>query len=356
MATDVTLPALGESVTEGTVTQWLKSVGEEVAVDEPLLEVSTDKVDTEIPSPVAGTLLEVKVEQDETVEVGAVLAVIGDSDEPEGSPAGGGGESEPAADEAKGDEATSGDESDAGEAASDQKVTDDAPSTGQHDGEEADPEPEPSEPSEQSAQPSAEPHSDATDEGASETPPSEQESAAKADAAPASGGASTDVKLPALGESVTEGTVTQWLKSVGDEVAVDEPLLEVSTDKVDTEIPSPVAGRLQEILVETDETVEVGAVLARIGSGDASTDEESAGEPSADDESVDETDNDSGGEAAPQQTPSEGAPSEGPPSTGAAPSEDAADAPAADRTSDAKEPASRSHSQSAAVGSGDADS
>ena len=357
MATDVTLPALGESVTEGTVTQWLKSVGEEVAVDEPLLEVSTDKVDTEIPSPVAGTLLEVKVEQDETVEVGAVLAVIGDSDEPEGSPAGGGGESEPAADEAKGDEATSGDESDAGEAASDQKVTDDAPSTGQHDGEEADPEPsEQSEQSEQSAQPSAEPHSEATDEGASETPPSEQEPAAKADAAPASGGASTDVKLPALGESVTEGTVTQWLKSVGDEVAVDEPLLEVSTDKVDTEIPSPVAGRLQEILVETDETVEVGAVLARIGSGDASTDEESAGEPSADDESVDETDNDSGGEAAPQQTASEGAPSEGPPSTGAAPSEDAADAPAADRTSDAKEPASRSHSQSAAIGSGDADS
>jgi len=355
MATDVTLPALGESVTEGTVTQWLKSVGEEVAVDEPLLEVSTDKVDTEIPSPVAGTLLEVKVEQDETVEVGAVLAVIGDSDEPEGSPAGGG-ESEPAADEAKGDEAASGDESDAGEAASDQKVTDDAPSTGQHDGEEADPEPEPSEPSEQSAQPSAEPHSDATDEGASETPPSEQESAAKADAAPTSGGASTDVKLPALGESVTEGTVTQWLKSVGDEVAVDEPLLEVSTDKVDTEIPSPVAGRLQEILVETDETVEVGAVLARIGTGDASTDEESAGEPSADDESVDETDNDSGGEAAPQQTPSEGAPSEGPPSTGAAPSEDAADAPAADRTSDAKEPGSPPHSQSAAVGSGDADS
>ncbi|MBA3990720.1 MAG: 2-oxoglutarate dehydrogenase, E2 component, dihydrolipoamide succinyltransferase [Propionibacteriales bacterium] len=363
MATDVTLPALGESVTEGTVTQWLKSVGEEVAVDEPLLEVSTDKVDTEIPSPVAGTLLEVKVEQDETVEVGAVLAVIGDSDEPEGSPAGGG-ESEPADDEAKGDEATSGDESDAGEAASDQKVTADAQSTGQHDGEEAEPEPsEPSEPSEQSAQsaqPSAEPHSDATDEGASETPPSEQESAAKADAAPASGGASTDVKLPALGESVTEGTVTQWLKSVGDEVAVDEPLLEVSTDKVDTEIPSPVAGRLQEILVETDETVEVGAVLARIGTGDASAGVGSPSEQSSGDAPADDTSADSDGEASPQQTPSEGAPSEGA-SPADAPSADAPDAPAAAapaaaKTGDAKEPGSPSQSQSAAVGSGDADS
>ena len=76
------------------------------------------------------------------------------------------------------------------------------------------------------------------------------------------------VKMPALGESVTEGTVTRWLKAVGDEVAVDEPLLEVSTDKVDTEIPSPVAGTLLEILVEEDETVEVGATLAVVGSGE----------------------------------------------------------------------------------------
>ncbi|RYJ04764.1 MAG: 2-oxoglutarate dehydrogenase, E2 component, dihydrolipoamide succinyltransferase, partial [Actinomycetales bacterium] len=81
MATEVTLPALGESVTEGTVTQWLKSVGDTVAVDEPLLEISTDKVDTEIPSPVAGVLLEVKFEEDDTVEVGAVLAIIGDEGE-----------------------------------------------------------------------------------------------------------------------------------------------------------------------------------------------------------------------------------------------------------------------------------
>src|SRR4051794_30249438 len=86
MATEVNLPELGESVTEGTVTRWLKQVGDEVAVDEPLLEVSTDKVDTEIPSPVAGTLLEIKVSEDETVEVGAELALVGS-----GQPSGGGG-------------------------------------------------------------------------------------------------------------------------------------------------------------------------------------------------------------------------------------------------------------------------
>ena len=228
MATEVSLPALGESVTEGTVTQWLKSVGDEVAVDEPLLEVSTDKVDTEIPSPVAGTLLEVKAAEDETVEVGAVLALIGEKDEATDESATGSGDSSPAqeeSDQSTGDEATT-----------------------------------------QSSEPSNVPATPGTDEGASETPPSEQESAAKADAEPATGGDATEVKLPALGESVTEGTVTQWLKSVGDDVAVDEPLLEVSTDKVDTEIPSPVAGTLLDIVVQADETVEVGAVLARVGS------------------------------------------------------------------------------------------
>ncbi len=97
MATPVNLPELGESVTEGTVTRWLKSIGDEVAVDEPLLEVSTDKVDTEIPSPVAGTLLEIKVEEDETVEVGAELAIIGDSDEAD---SGSSGSSDDSSDEA----------------------------------------------------------------------------------------------------------------------------------------------------------------------------------------------------------------------------------------------------------------
>ena len=213
MSEKVTLPALGESVTEGTVTRWLKAVGDEVAVDEPLLEVSTDKVDTEIPSPVAGVLQEILAEEDETVEVGAALAVIGDG---EGSDA-----------------------------------SDDAPAA-----ESAEEEPVKEAPAADDA---------ADEEPAGEPEPEEQVST---DAGSGSGsGESSDVTLPALGESVTEGTVTRWLKAVGDEVAVDEPLLEVSTDKVDTEIPSPVAGVLQEILAEEDETVEVGAVLARVGSG-----------------------------------------------------------------------------------------
>jgi len=200
MATNVTLPALGESVTEGTVTQWLKNVGDTVEVDEPLLEISTDKVDTEIPSPVAGTLLQITADADETVEVGAILAVIGDSDDAEVS----------APEPASAPEASSA------------------------------PEPVAAEPEPAAA---AATGSDTTE--------------------------GTPVTLPALGESVTEGTVTQWLKNVGDTVEVDEPLLEISTDKVDTEIPSPVAGTLLQITADADETVEVGAVLAVVGSADA---------------------------------------------------------------------------------------
>jgi 2-oxoglutarate dehydrogenase E2 component (dihydrolipoamide succinyltransferase) len=203
MSESVNLPALGESVTEGTVTRWLKQVGDRVEVDEPLLEVSTDKVDTEIPSPIAGIIEEILVAEDETAEVGAPLVRIGD---------GSGG----------------------------------------------------------AAAPEAAPAEEAPAAPAEEAPaaaPAEEAPAAEAPAA--SGGESHDVTLPALGESVTEGTVTRWLKAVGDTVAVDEPLLEVSTDKVDTEIPSPVAGTLQEIRVNEDETAEVGAVLAVIGSGAA---------------------------------------------------------------------------------------
>ncbi|MEV0936500.1 2-oxoglutarate dehydrogenase, E2 component, dihydrolipoamide succinyltransferase [Streptomyces phaeochromogenes] len=207
MAVSVTLPALGESVTEGTVTRWLKAEGERVEADEPLLEVSTDKVDTEIPSPAAGVLASIKVAEDETVEVGAELAVIDDgSGAPAAAPA-------PAAAEAP------------------------APA--------AEPAPAPVAEAPAAPAPAAEP--------------------APAPAAPAGGASGTDVVLPALGESVTEGTVTRWLKEVGEEVAEDEPLLEVSTDKVDTEIPAPVAGVLLEIVVAEDETAEVGAKLAVIG-------------------------------------------------------------------------------------------
>jgi 2-oxoglutarate dehydrogenase E2 component (dihydrolipoamide succinyltransferase) len=206
MSTSVVLPALGESVTEGTVTRWLKQVGDTVQADEGLLEISTDKVDTEIPSPVSGVIEEILVQEDETVEVGAVLAKIGD----------GSGASSPADEPAA-----------------------EAPAE----------------------QPAA--------EAPAEQPASEAATEQTAAAPAASSGDAKDVVLPELGESVTEGTVTRWLKQVGDDVAADEALLEISTDKVDTEIPSPFAGVLQEIVVAEDETVAVGSVLARIGSGAA---------------------------------------------------------------------------------------
>ena len=195
MATAVIMPALGESVTEGTVTTWLKSVGDTVALDEPLVEVSTDKVDSEVPSPVAGVLLQILVPEDETVEVGTQLALIGDASE----------------------------------------APQDAPAPAQ----ESAPTPAP----------------------APEAQPAPAASAPAPASAPVSG---TEVIMPALGESVTEGTVTTWLKSVGDAVETDEPLVEVSTDKVDSEVPAPASGFLAEIRVPEDETVEVGTVLAVI--------------------------------------------------------------------------------------------
>ncbi|MCW2800131.1 MAG: sucB, partial [Aeromicrobium sp.] len=241
MATSVTLPALGESVTEGTVTQWLKQVGDTVAVDEPLLEISTDKVDTEIPSPVAGVLLEIKAAEDETVEVGAVLAIIGEAGE------------SPADDAAPAAEAPAAEAPPAAEPES-AVVEEPTPASAAA--------PEPAVVAEERSAAPAE--SAEAQHDAAETAPAPQ-----AEAAPASSGGGTAVTLPALGESVTEGTVTQWLKQVGDAVAVDEPLLEISTDKVDTEIPSPVAGTLLEIKVAEDETVEVGAELAIIGTAGA---------------------------------------------------------------------------------------
>jgi 2-oxoglutarate dehydrogenase E2 component (dihydrolipoamide succinyltransferase) len=217
MAFSVQMPALGESVTEGTVTRWLKQEGDTVELDEPLVEVSTDKVDTEIPSPAAGVLTKIVAQEDDTVEVGGELAVIGDEgQEPQGQPA--------------------------------------APS-------QPEPEPEPQPEPETPAQPEPEPQPAAPAQPAQST---------------AGGGAGQDsgakpVLMPELGESVAEGTVTRWLKKVGDSVQVDEPLVEVSTDKVDTEIPSPVAGVLVSITAEEDATVPVGGELARIGAGKDAT-------------------------------------------------------------------------------------
>ena len=248
MATEVTLPALGESVTEGTVTRWLKQVGDTVSVDEPLLEVSTDKVDTEIPSPVAGTLLEIKANEDDTVEVGAVLATVGD----EGESSGDAGSSE----ESGGEEQESADQDGADQDGADQDGADQDSAGGGEDVEQ------------ERAEEQAEEQDSGGEAPSEQEPAAEQQDSGGSGGSGGGGGGGTSVTLPALGESVTEGTVTRWLKQVGDEVAVDEPLLEVSTDKVDTEIPSPVAGTLQEIKVEEDETVEVGAELAVIGSGD----------------------------------------------------------------------------------------
>ena len=200
MPESVKMPALGESVTEGTVSTWLKAVGERVEADEPLLEVATDKVDTEVPSPASGVLLEIRVPEDETVDVGTVLAIIGDPSE--------------------------------------------APAPA-----EAGPAPVPA--TEAPAAPAA-----------AEPAPAAPAAPAAAASGPVEG---TEVTMPALGESVTEGTVSTWLKAVGERVEADEPLLEVATDKVDTEVPSPASGVLLEIRVPEDETVDVGTVLAIIG-------------------------------------------------------------------------------------------
>ncbi|MFC7961954.1 2-oxoglutarate dehydrogenase, E2 component, dihydrolipoamide succinyltransferase [Rhodococcoides kroppenstedtii] len=242
MTFSVQMPALGESVTEGTVTRWLKQEGDTVEVDEPLLEVSTDKVDTEIPSPAAGVLTKIVAQEDDTVEIGGELAVIGDPD----SDAADSGSADTSDDSAGADESDddSDDEADAGPS--------DAAEKASVEGEDEAEAPAPSAESDQS--------NSSSDSGS---------------------GDGTPVTMPELGESVTEGTVTRWLKAVGDEVAVDEPLLEVSTDKVDTEIPSPVAGTLLEITAEEDDTVEVGGQLAVIGSG-APAKSEKAPEPKQD--------------------------------------------------------------------------
>jgi pyruvate dehydrogenase E2 component (dihydrolipoamide acetyltransferase) len=202
MAFSVQMPELGESVTEGTVTRWLKHEGDTVAIDEPLVDVSTDKIDTEIPSPAAGVLTKILAQEDETIEVGGDLAIISDASE------------------------------DGGET-----------------------------PAAPPAQAAPEPATQAEPEPAPKSEPAPAQAASGA----SSGGAATPVLMPELGESVTEGTVTRWLKEVGDRVQVDEPLVEVSTDKVDTEIPSPVAGVLTSITAEQDATVAVGGELAQIG-------------------------------------------------------------------------------------------
>ena len=204
------MPQLGESVTEGTVTRWLKNVGDVIKVDEAIVEVSTDKVDTEIPSPVAGVLLEIKAAQDSVVAVGGVMAVIGEA-----------GSATPSA-------------------------------------------PAPVAPPVVQTPPPAPKPESVIEKPVVQTPAPAPAPVAPPVVAPAASGSSVNVVLPALGESVTEGTVTRWLKKVGDSVSLDEAIVEISTDKVDTELPSPAAGVITEIKVSQDQVAAVGAVLAVI--------------------------------------------------------------------------------------------
>ncbi len=216
MSVEVVMPQMGESITEGTVSKWLKSVGDKIEKDEAILEISTDKVDAEVPSPGAGVLLEVRHQEGETVEVGTVLAVIGvEGEQPVKSP---GSEAQVTKSEEKAAEIH--------EEAPTPEIIADAVSASSASG------------------------GQTVDEVPSSSGPGEP---------------SVEVVMPQMGESITEGTVSKWLKSVGDSIAKDEPLLEISTDKVDAEVPSPAAGKLIEVRVNEGETVEVGSVLALVG-------------------------------------------------------------------------------------------
>ncbi len=219
MSVEVVMPQMGESITEGTVSKWLKQVGEKVEKDEPLLEISTDKVDAEVPSPVAGILLEIRANEGETVEVGTAVGILGE-------------EGETTVD-------------------SQQSAVGSQTETAQVEETKAE-ELKQAEPIEQA-------------QAATATSATTENSATSANS-----GNSTEIVMPQMGESITEGTVSKWLKQVGEKVEKDEPLLEISTDKVDAEVPSPVAGTLLEIRTNEGETVEVGAVVALVGAEGAS--------------------------------------------------------------------------------------
>ena len=182
---DIIMPKMGESINEGTIIKWHKSVGDAVKMDEIIFEISTDKVDTEIPSPIAGVLKEIKFNEGETVEVGTVVAVI-DSN---------------------------------GEAVQDADVK-------------------------------------ITESAKEKEIPEDQKTNAPGDM--------IEIEMPKMGESVMEGTIIKWYKRVGDKVGRDETLFEISTDKVDTEVPSPLDGTMAEIIFKENETADVGEVIARI--------------------------------------------------------------------------------------------
>jgi 2-oxoglutarate dehydrogenase E2 component (dihydrolipoamide succinyltransferase) len=188
MRHEIVMPQMGESITNGTITKWNKAVGDMVEIDETLLEISTDKVESEIPSPIAGKIVEIKYPEGETVDVGILIAVIDDD--------------------------------------ANASVGGSAPAVS--------------------------------------APASTPAPAPAASSAPAAGSERMDVVMPQMGESITNGTITKWHKQPGDMVEIDETLLEISTDKVESEIPSPVAGRVEEVLFQEGETIDVGVKIASI--------------------------------------------------------------------------------------------
>ena len=214
MATEVIMPQMGESIFEGTITKWLKKIGETVNKDEPLFEISTDKVDAEIPSPVAGVLTEIKVQEGATVQINTVVALVGAAGEAASAPA-----------------------KEAPAAASKKPATAPAAKGTAGDG--------------------------ATAEATASATSNAQPDASTPASGAVTGG--TEVVMPQMGESIFEGTITKWLKKVGDTVNKDEPLFEISTDKVDAEIPAPIAGKLSEIKVPEGATVQINTVVAVIG-------------------------------------------------------------------------------------------
>lgn len=238
------MPQMGESVMEGTVIEWVKSVGDTVEVDETLLEIATDKVDTEVPSPESGTLVEILVEADETVEVGQTIAIIDtEGGEPESSSEGDSGEET---------ETESSDDSDSDDSETSEEKT----------------EKQTKESTEAQASTNG---SSSSENGDTEEGEEQEEDTDEVEGEGEGEGERIEVVMPQMGESVMEGEVIEWIKSVGDTVEVDEPLLEIATDKVDTEVPSPEAGTLTEILVEAGDTVEVGQPIAIIMTGKAAS-------------------------------------------------------------------------------------
>ncbi len=226
MSVEVVMPQMGESIAEGTVSKWLKAVGDKIEKDEPVLEISTDKVDAEVPAPQAGVLLEIRVEEGETVEVDSVVGIIGE----EGETAAGNGQPS-----AKNETKAENDNQGIDEISEHPLKPDDAKVI---------------ETAEAAATASAKDSQDSSDSNGA-------------------AGEATEVVMPQMGESIAEGTVSKWLKAVGDAVAKDEPLLEISTDKVDAEVPSPVAGTLLEIRAQEGETVEVDSVVGLVGAAGA---------------------------------------------------------------------------------------